>query len=121
MTEKMTGTCPFCGQEQFVQAASQEEADIRAAQNCSCENDLKRKYQLGQNIEKLTGPEICKFNMEVLSEETREALKEIGSLCISGELELITVRTSDSTIKIRKTKGGIAVSRMKALSATLEA
>lgn len=121
MKEEMKGVCPFCGQEAFVEAETQEEADLKAAQSCKCDNSVKRIYLLGQNIEKLTGPEICKFNMEALPEETTEALKDIGSLCVVGEIEAVTVRVPDSTIKIRRTKRGISVSRMKALSATLEA
>ena len=121
MKEKMKGVCMFCGQEAFVEAETQEEANIKAAQECKCDNSAKRSYLLGQNIEKLTGPEICKFNMDALPEETKDALKAIGSICVVGDIEAITVRVPDSTIKIRKTKKGISVSRMKALSATLEA
>ena len=59
--------------------------------------------------------------VEALPEETTAALKDIGSQCVVGEIEAVTVRVPDSTIKIRRTKRGISVSRMKALSATLEA
>ena len=121
MKSQMKGECPFCGQIQIVDAETQEEADTKAAEQCNCDNALKRIHLLEENIDKLTGKDILRFNMEEVPEEVRDAIKTIGALCVYGDIETAGFHVADSVITIRKTKRGVSVSRKKALSATLEA
>ena len=118
---QMTGTCPFCGQTQIVEADDQREADKLAAQHCSCDNNLKRIAQLEDNIDSLCGPEIKAFGMDIVTEEVIDALKTIGALCIDGHIETAALRIADSSITIKKTKDGALASRKKVLSVKLEA
>ena len=45
---EMTGICKFCGQARMVEAATQEEADRIAAENCACDNNLKNIRKLNE-------------------------------------------------------------------------
>lgn len=118
---EMTGTCPFCGQTQIVEADSQHEADRIAAQRCNCDNNLKRIKQLEDNIDSLCGEEIKAFGMDIVTEEVIDELKAIGALCIYGHIETAAFRIADSSITIKKTKDGASASRKKVLSVKLEA
>ena len=52
----MTGTCKFCGQTRIVPFnCTQAEADVYAAENCSCDNSLKKCRHLRENIDTLCG------------------------------------------------------------------
>ena len=118
---EMTGTCPFCGQTQMVEADDQREADKLAAQRCGCDNNLKRIKQLEDNIDSLCGTDIKAFGMDIVTEEVIDALKTIGALCIYGHIDTAALRIADSSITIKKTKDGASASRKKVLSVKLEA
>lgn len=118
---EMTGTCIFCGQTRMVEADSQAEADRLAAENCTCDNSMKRVRQCSDNIEKICGEAAKEFGMDLVTEEVIDAMKDFGSLCVNGYLEAATFRLSDSTVVIKKIKDGVAVSRKKVSSVKLEA
>lgn len=118
---KMTGVCRFCGQTRFVKADTQEEADRIAAENCTCDNSLKKNKRLEDNIDQLLGEDSKDFGMEVVEESTIDAIKEIGRLCIYGTIETAAFRVSDSAITVKRIKDGVSVARKKILSAKLEA
>lgn len=118
---EMTGTCIFCGQTRMVEADSQAEADRIAAETCTCDNNMKRVRQCSDNIARICGEEAREFGMELVAEETVDSMKEIGSLCVYGYLDMASFRLNDSTVIIKKTKDGVAVSRKKVSSVKLEA
>ena len=118
---EMTGTCVFCGQTRLVNADSQAEADRIAAENCTCDNNMKRIRQCSDNIEKICGEESKEFGMDLVTEEVIDAMKDIGGLCITGHLDTASFRLSDSMVVIKKIKDGVAVSRKKVSSVKLEA
>lgn len=117
---EMTGTCMFCGQQVIVEAETQEKADELATEKCSCENDFRKMRKMIDNIEKICGEEAKHFGMEIVDDNITDSIKDIGILCIGGQIEAATVRLTDSTVALKKTKEGIAVSRKKVLSAKLE-
>lgn len=119
--KEMTGTCPFCGQTQMVQAEDQQEADMIAARHCVCDNNLKRIALLEDNIDALCGEEIKKLGMDIVTEEVIDTIKGAGALCIYGHIDTASFRIADSSITIKKTKDGAACSRKKVLSVKLEA
>lgn len=118
---EMTGVCRFCGQSQIVKASCQEEADRMAAENCACDNSLKKNKRLEDNIDQLCGEASKGFGMEIIEESTIDAIKEIGRLCIFGTIETAALRVSDSAITVKRIKDGVSVARKKILSAKLEA
>ena len=119
--KELTGTCYFCGQTQMVKAENKLEADKAAAENCSCDNKMKRARQCADNITTITGEEAQDIGMEKVPEEVISQLIEVGSLIVGGDIESASFKLQDSTITIKKTKEGTSVSRRKVLSAKLEA
>ena len=118
----MTGTCKFCGQTRLVPfECTQEEADLYAAENCACDNNLKKCRQLCENIDKLCGEECKQFGMDIIEESTIDALKEVGRLCVYGYINGASFAIKGTSIAVRQIKGGVSVSRKKVLSAKLEA
>ena len=119
---EMTGICRFCGQTRLVPFdCTQEEADMYAAENCSCNNELKKCRQLRENIDTLCG-EACKdLGMDILEEETIEALKDVGTLCVYGYVGSASFVIKGTTIGIKQIKDGVSVFRKKVSSVKLEA
>lgn len=118
----MTGTCKFCGQTRIVPFNfTQAEADVYAAENCSCDNSLKKCRQLRENIDTLCGEECKQFGMDILEEKTIEALKDVGTLCVYGYIGSATFTIKGTSIGIRQIKDGVSVSRKKVSSVKLEA
>ena len=118
---EMTGACLFCGQTRIVEAESQREADRLASELCTCDNSLKKARQLWDNIDQLCGETARSYGMDIVAEEVKEELKQIGTLCIHGLVEAATIRISDSSITIKQVKDGVSITRKKVLSAKLEA
>ena len=119
--KQMTGTCTYCGQTMIVHASSQQEADLIAAEECTCDNILKRCRRCADNIDKICGTSAKDNGMDIVTEEVIESLKEIGDLCVYGHVEAASIRLGDSTIVIKRIKDGVAVQRKKTSSIKLEA
>ena len=119
---EMTGTCRFCGQTRIVPFdCDQETADRYAAENCICDNKLKKCRQLNENIEQLCGEECQQFGMDILEESTIDTLKEVGKLCVYGYINSAGFAIKGTSITIRQIKEGVSVSRKKVSSVKLEA
>lgn len=118
---EMTGTCMFCGQTRLVEAETQREADRIAAEHCTCDNNLKKVRQCSENIEQICGESAKGFGMEIVTEEVKEEIKNIGQLCVFGYVEAASIRLTDSTISVKQIKDGVAVARKKVSSVKLEA
>ena len=116
---EMTGTCIFCGQTRIVNADSQAEADRIASENCSCDNSMKRIRQCSDKIDKICGEAAKEFGMDLVTEEVIDTMKDFGSLCVNGYLDMASFRLADSTVVIKKIKDGVAVSRKKVSSVKL--
>ena len=119
--KEMTGTCVFCGQTRLVEAETQTEADRIAAEHCTCDNNLKKVRQCSENIEQICGESAKGFGMEIVTEEVKDEIKNIGQLCVFGHVEAASFRLADSTIAIKQIKDGVAVARKKVSSVKLEA
>ena len=118
----MTGRCKFCGQTRLVPFdCTQEEADLYAAENCACDNNLKKVRQCSENIDQICGETARGFGMEIVSEEVINAIKEAGTLCVYGLIGSASFRLTDSTLVIKQIKDGVAVARKKVSSVKLEA
>ena len=59
--------------------------------------------------------------MEIVTEEVKEEIKNIGQLCVFGYVEAASFRLTDSTISVKQIKDGVAVARKKVSSVKLEA
>ena len=119
--KEMTGTCVFCGQTRLVEAETQTEADRIAAEHCTCDNNPKKVRQCSENIEQICGESAKGFGMEIVAEEVKDEIKNIGQLCVFGHVEAASFRLADSTIAIKQIKDGVAVARKKVSSVKLEA
>lgn len=118
--ESIMGTCMYCGQTRMVEAATQEEADRIAAEECTCGNKSKSIRKCKDNIEQICGPSAQNFGMDILSNETIDVLKDVGELCVLEAIGTATFRLPDSTVAIKQTKDGVSVSRKKVLSVKVE-
>lgn len=117
------GVCACCGQTQMVEATTEEEANRIATARCRCEEGKKARsaMQCTDNIEEVCGATATNYGMEEIAEDIIDPLRELGSLCVYDYIEAATIRLADSTVIIKQTKDGVAVSRKKALSVKLEA
>lgn len=121
MSEK-TGVCRFCGQTRLVPFdCTQEEADKYAAENCICDNNLKKVRQLSENIDQLCGEECMQYGMDILEEESIEALKQVGRLCVYGYIASASFTIRGTSLAIKQVKDGVSVVRKKVSSVKLEA
>ena len=118
--ESIMGTCMYCGQTRMVEAATQEEADRIAAEECTCGNKSKSIRKCKDNIEQICGFSAQAFGMDILSNETIDVLKDVGELCVLEAIGTATFRLPDSTVVIKQTKDGVSVSRKKVLSVKVE-
>lgn len=125
MTAKETreGFCLYCGQMQMVEAATDEEANYKAVQNCNCDGSKKARSAglCRDNIREICGTGAGDYQMEVISEEIVDILQELGNLTVYDNIQSAVIKLADSTVTIRQTQGGVSVSRKKALSVKLEA
>ena len=121
--EVVRGVCSYCGQTQMVEADSDEEANRIATENCRCDAGKKARNarQCADNIEQICGSNAKEYGMEAVITDIIEALQGLGSLCVYGYIEAASIRLPDSTIAIKQTKDGVAVSRKKVSSVKLEA
>ena len=119
---EITGVCKFCGQSRIVPFdCTQEEADRYAAENCICDNNLKKCRQFSENIDQLCGEECKQYGMDILEENTIETLKEVGRLCVYGYINSAGFSIGGTSIAIRQIKDGVSVSRKKVSAVKLEA
>ena len=119
---EMTGTCRFCGQTRIVPfPCSQADADRYAAENCACDNNLKRVRQLCENIDKLCGEGCKQFGMDIVEENTIEAIKDVGKLCVYGYINGAVFAIGGTSIAIKQIKDGVSASRKKVSTVKLEA
>lgn len=121
--ETREGYCPFCGQMQMVEATTEEEANSKAAKNCNCDGSKKARSAglCRDNIREICGTGAGDYQMDVLDEEVIEVLQDLGGFAVYDNIESAVIRLADSTVTIKQTKDGVAVSRKKALSVKLEA
>lgn len=118
---QMTGTCTYCGQTRLVDADSQRQADLVATENCACDNIMKKRRMIFENIEELCGQNAVNYGMEQLTEEALDTLKTGGELCLRGLADSISMKAAGSSISIRTTGKGVKVERKKVSSVGLEA
>ena len=118
---QMTGTCAYCGQARLVNADPQEQADILATENCTCDNIMIKRQLIFGNIEELCGVNAVNYGMEQLTEEAIDMLKTGGELCLRGLADSISMKAAGSSISIRTTAKGVKVERKKVSSVGLEA
>ena len=121
--EQREGVCPYCGQVQMVLAATDEEANRKAADNCKCDGSKKARSAglCRDNIREICGAGANYYQMDILDEEVVDTLMDLGNLVVYDNIEQAAIRLADSTVIIKQTKDGVSVSRKKALSVKLEA
>lgn len=118
---QMTGKCAYCGQTRFVDADTQEQADIIATENCACDNIMKKRRMIFENVEELCGANAVNYGMEQMTEEAIDVLKAGGELCLRGLTDSIAMKAAGTSISIRSTAKGVKVERKKVSSVGLEA
>lgn len=117
-----TGVCRFCGQTRIVPFdCDQKTADQYAAENCACDNNLKRCRQLRENIDALCGEDCKQFGMDIIEESTIDAIKDVGKLCVYGYIDSATFSIGGTSLSVKQIKDGVSVSRKKVSSVKLEA
>lgn len=119
MTElkEMTGTCKHCGQTKIVQAASQDEADHKAAIDCTCPGGdaERRKKQVKEQLDELIGYLAPDNGWEPAKEETFDAIREIADQIAEEKITSCAMRLDDTNLKISRNKGKITIERSKTI------
>lgn len=117
---EMQGICRKCGQVSFVEAASQEQANLLVTERCDCEQVAKNKLALITNLRQLCGNGAAHFGFEPLKEETIDFLEGVCEKVVEGYFTQAKVIAGDTDIVIKATTNGFSVTRNKKRKATLE-
>ena len=115
--KEMTGTCAHCGQTKIVQAATQDEADHKAAIDCTCPGgDVeRRKKQVKEQLDELIGYLAPDNGWEPAKEETFDAIREIADQIAEEKITSCAIRIDDTNLKISRNKGKITIERSKTI------
>lgn len=114
------GICRRCGQVIFVEAASQEQADLLATERCDCEQVAKNKLALITNLRQLCGNGAAHFGFEPLKEDTIIFLEGACEKVVEGYFTQAKVVVGETNIVVKATTNGFSVTRDKKRKTTLE-
>lgn len=115
--EMLNGTCPYCGQVISVKAMDQRDADLKAADECSCEKAVRAKCykRASQSLQQLISGERCREAgfVELNLKQIQLANLALESVC-KDDVPSVQINLEDSALKITaKAEGKIAVTRTK--------
>jgi len=120
----MEGICRYCGSIQPVMAADQTDANNKISADCSCGGAAreKKRTQILDNIEAITGEDAVALGFSSVDGETLGWLKRAGELILHGKMEKISVEVDGTKIVIGiNAKGDVKAKRSRTASVTLEA
>lgn len=115
--ELMNGICPYCGQVIAVKAMDQQDADLKAADECNCEKAARARRYKGANsyLQQLIAGEYCRAAgfVELSEKQIQLASLALESVCKDG-VPSVQINLEDLALKIAaKAEGKIAVTRTK--------
>lgn len=115
--ELMNGTCPYCGQVIAVKAMDQQDADLKAADECNCEKAARARRYKGANsyLQQLIAGERCRAAgfVELSEKQIQLASLALESVC-KDDVPSAQINLEDSALKIAaKAEGKIAVTRTR--------
>lgn len=115
--EMMNGTCSYCGQVIAVKAMDQQDANLKAIDECNCEKAARaRRYKRANSyLQQLIAGEYCRAAGFV---ELSEKQIQLATLALEGackdDIPSVQINLEDSVLKIAaKAEGKIAVTRTK--------
>lgn len=105
----MNGVCKGCGQVIIVEAADQQDADIKATDRCGCHESrlIKNRVRIRNTITDLCGEAAEERGFQWLDTELTELIINLAELTQLGRVESAQLRAGDSVIKIRTNADGM--------------
>lgn len=100
--DNIHGTCKYCGQMKIVQAADEEDANLKVTRSCTCpESRLERKRtQIRNTIMDLCGAGGAQRGFMELTDEQKNAVIMLAEMVESGRAISVSLRMADSAIKL---------------------
>lgn len=117
----MTGFCRKCGRAMFVDAADQNDADIRATQKCDCEQIAKTKQGLRYNLHQICGESAEDYGLDPMKAENITLLEVICDRVAEKKVEQAKLLIDGTDIVIKNTSKGCSIQRTKKRNVKLEA
>ena len=92
MLEMMEGACRYCGQMVAVNAADQEDANLKATERCTCgqANYEKRKARMLEYINDIFGNGAPEYELDTVSELELELIRAAGINVLSGDVSKVS-------------------------------
>ena len=99
--EMINGICRYCGQGVLVKAMDQRDADLKAADECSCGKAVAMKmyHKAEMRLEELIGAAVDDGYAQVLPEQRVFAFNMLEMVC-NEYASAITMNMEDSVVKI---------------------
>ena len=103
------GTCKFCGQMKMVDAADEEDANVKVTNSCSCPDArlMRKRKQIRTLITQICGEEGAKRGFEQLDSEQMTIVIQLAEMVESGHVISVNLRMADSAIKLSTNADGI--------------
>lgn len=100
--ESIYGTCRFCGQTQMIEAADQQDADIKVTKLCTCPDArlARKKAEIRQMVQDLCGAGGAELGFTKMTPEQAEIVLNLAEMIAAGKAISVTLRIADSSVKI---------------------
>lgn len=106
--ESMYGTCRFCGQTQTIEAADQQDADIKATRLCTCPDSrlASKKAEIRKMVQDLCGAGGAEMGFTEMTSEQVDVVLTLSEMIVSGKAISAALRIADSSVKISAAADG---------------
>ena len=104
----MNGVCRYCGQMQNVEAETQEDADNKATEMCDCPQAIKDRSldSFCEKVATIVFDTAEETGFEPLSNEQYKLICVLADKIFQKEINGVTVKLDDRTLKLSKDKDG---------------
>lgn len=101
------GACKFCGQQQIIAAADQEDANIKATKDCDCPDAVlarKRQAIIDQVRSICCGEDAKEAKFQLFDAEQMSVTIELAKLIQLGNIMNVKITAADSILKMSLSK-----------------
>ena len=122
--ESMYGTCRFCGQTRMIEAADQQDADIKATRLCTCPDArlARKKAEIREMVQDLCGAGGAELGFTEMTSEQADVVLALAEMIVSGKAISAALRIADSSVKISTAADGelkFSRNRMESMEARI--
>ena len=103
--ENMMGKCEYCGAQIGVMAATQEEANKIAEEQCGCAGGrrARKKENMKEKLDALIG-EQCPPELNPVDQVVYDTILTVGCMIIDGIMQSATFKIDGTTVTVKAGK-----------------